>query len=93
MNASTEERHPVQHDVGQGTSISGAFRLRIVAAIVGLAVLLAGGAQWSHRDAVTAQEAAPQQKAEAQAEPATVEYLPAQHVNQARDSEDHIQAF
>jgi len=65
MDVSTEGRQATQDNVGQYTSNPGAFRLRVAAAVVGLAVLLAGGAQWSQHDAGTAQEAEAQPKAEA----------------------------
>ena len=68
-------------------------RLQIVAAAVGLAVLLVGGARWSHHDKGTAQEASAQPEAAAQAEPTTFDYFPAQYVNQATEKEEHIQAF
>lgn len=93
MSVSTEGRHAMQDKTERGTGTPPAFRLRIVAAVVGLALLLPGAAQWSQREAGTVQDAAGQPMAEAQAEPATVEYFPAQHVNQARDAEGHIQAF
>ena len=64
-----------------------------VVVIVGLAVLLAVGAQWSQREPGTAQEAAVQLKPEAQAGPTTFDYFPAQYVNQATEVEEHIQAF
>lgn len=68
-------------------------RLRIIAAAVGLAVLIVGGARWSDRGVGPSQEAAAQPKAAAQAEPTTFDYLPAQYVNQATEAEEHIQAF
>lgn len=68
-------------------------RLQIIAAVVGLTVLLAGGAQWAQRGAGPAPQAAAQPKAAAQAEPAAIDYFPAQYVNQATEVEEHIQAF
>lgn len=40
-----------------------------------------------------AQETAPPPKAEAQVAPATFEYFPGKYVNQAKEVEEHIQAF
>lgn len=93
MNVSTEGRQAIQGNVGQGSGDPRTSRLRIIAAVIGLAVLLVGGARWSHRDAGTEQQAAAQPKAEAQAEPTKFDYFPAQYVNQAKEVEEHIQAF
>ena len=93
MKISDKGLQAIQGNVGQGSGEIQKPRLRIIAAVVGLAVLLVGGAQWSQRDAVTAQETAPQSKAEAQVEPTTFDYFPAQYVNQAKEVEEHIQAF
>lgn len=93
MNVSDKGLNAFQGNSGQGTGDLRTFRLRVIAVVVGVAVLLTGGAQWSHRDAGTAQEVAVQPKAEAQAEPTTIDYFPAQYVNQATEAEEHIQAF
>jgi len=93
MNVSTEGRQAIQDNVAQGTSNLRTSRLQIIAAVVGLAVVLVGGARWSDRDAGTAQQAVAQPNAAAQAEPATFDYFPAQYVNQATGVEEHIQAF
>lgn len=93
MNVSDKGLNAIQGNVGQGTGDPRTSRLRIIAAVVGLAVLLVGGAKWSQLDAEPAQEAAAQPKAEAQAGPATIDYFPAQYVNQAKEVEEHIQAF
>ena len=69
-------------------------RLQIIAAAVGLAVLLAGGASTlPQSDSDRANVTAEQPKAAAQAEPTTFDYFPAQYVNQATEAEEHIQAF
>ena len=78
---------------GQDADRTPTTGLQIIAAAVGLAVLLVGGARWSHRDEGTAQEASAQPTAAAQAEPTTFDYFPAQYVNQAKEVEEHIQAF
>jgi hypothetical protein len=93
MNVSDKGLNAIQDNIGQSSGEPRKPRLQIIAAVVGLAVLLVGGAQWSQRDAVTAQEAAPQLKAEAQVEPTTFDYFPAQYVNQGKEVEEHIQAF
>ena len=93
MNVSDNELNAIQGNVGPGSGDPQTSRLRIIAAVVGLVVLLAGSVRWSQLNAGTAQEAAPQPKAEAQVEPATFDYFPAQYVNQAKEVEDHIQAF
>lgn len=80
-------------NVGHGPGESRNPRLPITAAVVSLAVLLAGGAQWSQRDASTALESAPQPKAEAQAVAATFDYFPARYENQAKEVEEYIQPF
>jgi len=68
-------------------------RIRVIAAAVGLTLLLVGGARWFHRDAGTAQEAAAQPQTATQAETGTFDYFPGQYVNQAKEAEEHIQAF
>ena len=69
-------------------------RLQIIAAAVGLAVLLAGGASTlPQSDSDRANDSAEQPGAAAQAAPATFIYFPAQYVNQAKEVEEHIQAF
>ena len=78
---------------GKDTDRFPTSRLQIIAAAVGLAVLVVGGVRWSDRDAGPAQQAAEQPKAAVQAEPATFDYFPAQYVNQATEVEEHIQAF
>jgi len=93
MNVSDKGINAIQGTVGQGSGEPRNPRLQIVAAVVGLAVLLAGGAQWSQLDAVTAQEAAPQPKADAQTVPTTFDYFPAHYVNQAKEVEEYIQPF
>jgi hypothetical protein len=93
MNVSDHGNNACKGNVGQGAGVPRNPRLPIAAAIVSLAVLLAGGAQWSQRDAGTAQEAAPQPKAEAQAVPATFDYFPARYENQAKEVEEYIQPF
>jgi len=93
MNVSDKGLNAIQDNIGQSSGEPRKPRLQIIAAVVGLAVLLVGGAQWSQRDAVTVQEAAPQLKAEAQVEPTTFDYFPAQYVNQGKEMEEHIQAF
>jgi hypothetical protein len=69
------------------------LRLRIIAVAVGLIVLLAGAGRWSPFDAGPQQQAGVQPKAETQAEPASIDYFPAQFLNQATEVEEHIQAF
>jgi len=93
MNVSDNGNNASKGNVGQGVGEPRNPRLPIAAAIVSLAVLLAGGAQWSQRDAAPAQEAAPQPTAEARVEPTGFSYFPAQYENQAKEVEEYIQPF
>ena len=68
-------------------------RMQVMAAIVGLAVLLVGGAHWSGHEAAPAQDAALQPSPAAEAEPTAAGYYPAHYLNQATESTEHIQAF
>ena len=69
-------------------------RLWIVAAAIGLAVLLVGGGRsLPQGDADRAHDADAQPHEAAQGEPAAFVYFPSQHVNQATDVEPHIEAF
>lgn len=93
MSARENGLKVIHSNTGHGTGEPRTSRLRIIAAVVGLAVLLVGGAQWSQRDPALAQNAASQPAAEAQNEPTAFEYFPAPYVNQAKEVEEHIEAF
>ena len=82
----------IHSNSGQEADQSRKLRGWIIAAVIGLGVLLVGGAQWSHRNASSSQQTAAQPAA-AQAEPAAIDYFPAQYLNQATEKEEHIQAF
>ena len=60
MSVSDKGLNAIEGTVGQGPGQNQKPRLRIIAAVVGHAVLLAGGAQRLSTRAVTAQETAPQ---------------------------------
>jgi hypothetical protein len=92
MNDQDKGLKAVESGSGQGAGRLPGSRLQVIAAAVGLAVLLVGGVQWSHRDA-GAEQAAQQPESSAQAEPTAFDYFPAQYVNQAKEVEEHIQAF
>jgi hypothetical protein len=93
MNDRIKGLNDVESASRQGAGRLSGSRLQVIAAAVGLAVLLVGGARWSDRDAGPAQQAAVQPMAAAQAEPTAFDYFPDQYVNQAREVEEHIQAF
>lgn len=122
MKASDKGLKVIQGSNGQNANPFPTSRLQIMAAAVGLAVLLVGGARWSpQRDTDHANDAASQPRAEAQlrTEPTTLDYFPdspvsdtarmdpaaahagsaafvyfpSQYENQAKDNEEHIQAF
>lgn len=76
-------------DIGQSRT----RRLKIVAAVVGLAVLLAGAAWWSHPDSEPAQKVVAPEASAAHTGTTTTEYFPSQYTNQATEIEEHIQAF
>ena len=66
---------------------------RIVGPVVVFVALAFGAVQWVHsgRDGAAIDTA--QQKAEVSTAVGQFEYFPAQHVNQAKQPEEHIQAF
>jgi hypothetical protein len=69
-------------------------RLQVIAAAIGLAVLLAGGASTlPQSDSDRANGTAEQPGAAEQSAPAAFIYFPAQYVNQATEAEEHIEAF
>jgi hypothetical protein len=92
MNDQDKGLKAVESGSGQDAGRFPGSRLQVIAAAVGLVVLLVGGAEWSHRDAATDQAAA-QPESAAQAEPTAFDYFPAQYLNQAKEVEEHIQAF
>lgn len=63
-------------------------RLQIIAALIGFAVLLAGGARWGEGESRPSP-----MPGETQVAPEPFEYFPAQYENQATEREEHIQAF
>lgn len=96
MKATDKGLKVIQGSRGQGASRLPSSRVQIIAAAVGLVVLLVGAARTLPQlDVDRANDAAVQPKAEAQAEPTAIDYFPAQFVNQAKDKEveEHIQAF
>lgn len=68
-------------------------RRQVIAIVIGGAMLLVGGAHWPKSDARPGQYAVSQASAEAPAGPSAFEYFPAQYQNQAKEVEQHIQAF
>lgn len=122
MKASDKGLKVIQGSNGQDGKPILTSRVQVMAAAVGLAVLLVGGARFSPQlDADRANDAAAQPRAEAQFQtepttfdyflvspehdaertgaatvdpgPAAFVYFPAQYENQAREKEEHIQAF
>lgn len=94
MKASDKGLKAIHGSNGKDARQDRTSRLQIIAAAVGLAVLLAGGASTLPQSGSDrANDAAEQPKAAAQAEPTTFDYFPAQYVNQATEAEEHIQAF
>ena len=83
----------VQGSGGQDIDRSAIRRSQIIAAVIGLVMLAGGGARWAQLDEGSAKKAVVPAVPEAQAETAATEYFPAQYVNQAKEPEEHIQAF